>query len=498
MPKDALQKYSDKRSFEATPEPQGRRPKKRSRSASPRFVVQEHKASTMHWDFRLERDGVLVSWAVPKGIPDDPKENRLAIHVEDHPLDYIDFEGTIPKGNYGAGEVRIWDEGTYDTKIFDDNKIEIALHGKRVNGRHILVHTHGDKWLLRRLDPPQDPTRMKIPSRIQPMLAKLVTDPPKKGEWAYEIKWDGIRAIAYIEGGRLRLESRNGNDITHQYPELAKLGRELGARDAILDGEIVALDENGLSSFQNLQARMGLRSESTIRTRAKQTPVTYMIFDLLFLEGHSTISLPYATRRECLEALQLQGTHWQTPRVHEGSGEEVLRSAREIGLEGVVAKRLDSVYSPDRRTGAWLKIKNHMRQELVIGGFTQGEGTRSGMIGALLVGYYEHGEFVYAGSVGTGFTRAELRKLDAMLEPLILDRSPFDVRSPGDTKPVGKWQAMRNATRVAPQQVTYVQPKLVCEVEFTEWTRDGTLRHPSYRGLREDKEPTDVVREDPA
>jgi bifunctional non-homologous end joining protein LigD len=472
---EKLRKYRDKRDFEETPEPAGGENVERDAG---RFVIQEHHARRLHWDFRLERDGVLVSWALPRGIPLDPKRNHLAVHVEDHPLDYIDFEGVIPEGNYGAGKVMIWDRGSYDCEKFREDKVIVTLHGERIEGKYALFRTRGDDWMIHRMDPPADPYRDPMPERIGPMLAKLAKKLPRNdAAHAYEIKWDGIRAILYSEAGRVLIESRNLKDITSRWPELRALGRELGSRDAVLDGEIVTLDEQGRPSFQRLQSRMHLASESAIRRRMKEVPAAYMIFDLLYVDGRSLMDLPYTERREILEGLDLNGPAWKTPSYHRGDGAKLLDAAAAQGLEGVVAKRLDSRYMPSRRSDAWLKVKKQRSQEFVIGGWTPGEGRRRDRLGALLIGYYKDGRLVYAGKVGTGFTEELLKQVGDALAPLERKASPFEGRQP-------------------PKGSIFVEPELVAEVEFSEWTQAGTARHPSFKGLRYDKDPRDVVREE--
>ena len=470
-----LAEYEAKRDFKKTPEPGAKVPRKETKA--PRFVVQEHHARRLHWDFRLEHDGVLVSWAIPNGVPADPKKNHLAVHVEDHPLDYIDFAGTIPAGNYGAGTVSIWDHGTYDIEKWSDREVMVVLHGKRLQGRYVLFRTNGENWMIHRMDPPQDPGRRPMPERVEPMMAKLGTAvPTPDSAWGFEFKWDGIRAVAYVEGGRVRLLSRSGEDITPRYPEVHAMGRALGSSEVILDGEVVALDENGRPSFEQIQQRMGLTSESEIRRKLKVVPITYMLFDLMWQDGHSAFERPYTERRRMLEALKLTGDSWQTPPYEKGGGQVMLEASAKAGLEGIMAKKLDSKYEPGLRSGAWVKIKNHSRQELVIGGWLEGEGRRRGYPGALLVGYYDKGKFVYAGKVGTGFTDAMLDKLLALMKPLEQASSPFDVGSP-------------------PKKAHFIKPKLVGEFEFVEWTKSGQLRAPTFKGLRTDKPARKVVRE---
>ena len=475
-----LATYENKRDFAKTAEPTGAR-RRRPRTKAPRFVVQEHHARALHWDFRLERDGVLVSWAVPKGLPLDPKTNHLAVHTEDHPLDYFDFEGEIPKGEYGGGMVHLWDQGTYEVEKWEDREVKVVLHGKRVAGRYVLFQTRGKNWMMHRMDPPPEPDWQPLPETLVPMLASTATELPRDdGKWAYEFKWDGVRAIVFVDGGRARAQSRNLLDITASYPELADLGEALGSRHVVLDGELVAFDEKGRSDFGLLQQRMKLTG-AAVRRLMQEVPVVYLVFDLLHLDGHSMTALPYAERREILESLGLSGPSWQVPPHFVGDGEAVQAASLQQGFEGVMAKRLDSGYLPGKRTDAWRKIKNIRRQELVVGGWTKGEGGRAGQLGSLLVGYYDDGGALrYAGHVGTGFTSAVLRELGAQLKPLARKDSPFADKVP---------------TAYA-KKSTYVEPELVAEVEFTEWTRDGKLRHPSFKGLRFDKPARDVVREE--
>ena len=476
--RDRLDEYKRKRDPQRTPEPAGDGAADGTLDGD-RFVVQEHHATRLHWDLRLEHDGVAASWAIPNGIPEDPKENRLAVHTEDHPLEYLEFEGDIPKGEYGAGTMRIWDRGTYETHKFDDDKVEITFHGERLRGRYGLFplkkrkgEPSGKDWMIHRMDPAEDPTREPMPERLVPMLAKPSPSglPPDDARWAYEIKWDGVRALAYSEPGRIRFESRNRNDITNSYPELKALNRALSSHKAILDGEIVAFEESDSHpprpSFGRLQGRMHIASEATARRRMKDTPVVYVAFDLLWLDGHSLMGLAYEERRARLLELQLQGPHWQTPDHVVGNGAAVLAASLENGLEGVVAKQLGSPYLPGRRSPCWLKVKNVLREDVVVGGWLPGEGKRRERIGALLVGVPDDGRLRYAGRVGTGFTEKELDRLAKTLEQR--EDSPFQ----GEPRPPG--------------HAVYVEPTRVAEVEFTEWTRDGMLRHPSYKGLREE------------
>ena len=463
---DKLREYKGKRDFAKSPEPAGAR---RGKGEQLRFVIQEHHATRLHWDLRLEHDGVAASWAVPNGIPQDPKDNRLAVHTEDHPIEYLEFEGDIPKGEYGAGKMRIWDRGTFELEKWRDDEVILTFHGERVQGKYALFHTRGKDWMIHRMDPPADPDREAMPERIVPMLAKLADLPRREAEYGFEVKWDGIRAVVYSEPGRFRMESRKLSDITFQYPEVRPLGRDLGSRDAILDGEIVAFDEQGKPSFERLQQRMNLTNESQIKRRARQVPVAYVIFDLLYLEGRSLMGMTYEERRERLDALELRGPHWQTPAYHRGEGRPLLAATVDQGLEGVVAKRLDSCYEPGRRSGAWIKVKNRRRVELVVGGWLPGEGSREKRIGALLVGRRDdEGELIYAGRVGSGFTENELDRVIAKLEPMRRKASPF-------------------ADKRTPKGSIFVEPRLKADVEYGEWTKEGILRAPVYKGLVEEE-----------
>ena len=352
-----LSDYERKRHFEATPEPSGAEPATPT-GPLPRFVVQQHHARRLHWDFRLERGGVLVSWAVPKGIPPDPKTNHLAVHVEDHPLEYIDFEGVIPAGNYGAGKVMVWDSGTYEELKFREEEVMVVLHGRRLEGKYVLFRTRGNDWMIHRMDPPQDPGREPMPERLEPMLATPRRALPSPGQdFGHEFSWGGLRALVHVRGGRALVRDAEGEDVTRRYPELAGLGPELGAREAILDGEIIALGEGGRPDPELGRRRQEAASEAEVRRAAREAPAAYMAFDLLYLEGRSTMPLPYRERRRRLAELGLRGEHWQTPEHQVGEGEALLAASREAGLGGVLAKRLESPYRPGGRSRDWIEVK---------------------------------------------------------------------------------------------------------------------------------------------
>ncbi len=482
--KASLQEYQRKRHRDRTPEPipvaDGDRPPEQSAGNS--FVIQEHHASSLHWDFRLERDGVLASWALPKGIPLSPTENHLAVQVEDHPLEYGSFSGVIPTGQYGGGQVSIWDTGTYECQKWTPREIKVLLHGARVEGRFVLFPTRGKNWMIHRMDPPSEGFE-PLPRTLTPMLATAGALPPDDGSWAFEFKWDGIRVLLWVDGGRPRAISRGGRDITATFPELREVAAAVGADQVVLDGEIVVLDEGGRPSFSRLQHRLNLASAHDVKQAAGRHPISLVVFDLLHLNGRSLQALPYDQRRVLLEQLGLSGPRWGiTPSFTDTPGSDVLSSAVGLGMEGVVAKRRASIYRPGTRTRDWVKVKSQMVQEVVIGGWTAGKGERQATFGALLLGLPASGgshRLDYVGKVGTGFSEQARRDLLATLGQLVRKTSPFVGTLPGPVETTATW----------------VRPVAVGEVTFTEWTSDGLFRHPVWRGPRPDKSAEEVARE---
>ena len=323
------------------------------------FVIQQHHATRLHWDLRLEHEGTLVSWAVPRGIPRDPATNHLAVHTEDHPLEYAGFHGEIPAGEYGGGRVSIYDRGTYELEKWRDDEVIFVLHGSRVSGRYVLFATKrrgGRDWMIHRMDPvvPGWP----VPERIRPMIASSAPKLPDDDDaWAYELDWGGVRAMAHISGGRLRLVARDGQEVTTSYPELRVMAEELAPAECVLDGEVVAFGEDGRISRSALRPRRAETDAAAARRLAARSPVQYLAYDVVWLEGQDTTELSYVERRELLTGLNVAGQNWQTPPYFTGGGQFALQASREQGLPGVVAKRLDAPYTPGRRTRDWLKVK---------------------------------------------------------------------------------------------------------------------------------------------
>lgn len=479
--------YAKKRSFDKTPEP----PPEVTGDVDPTkaipgdsFVIHQHHATRLHFDLRLEmmngRTPVLVSWAVPKNLPIKPGRPNLAVHVEDHPFEYGSFSGTIPKDNYGAGEVRIFDNGSYEVLEQESGKLTFRLQGERMQGVwHIFQTAKGNEkdWLVR-LRSWEGPEPDPIPD-LHPMMATLVPDAFDDENWIFEPKWDGVRALAICQRDATALLSRSQNDITATYPEFGKLHERLVCNDAIVDGEIVTL-QSGRPSFERLQSRINLQNERDITRMSAEVPATFIAFDLLYMDGRSLISLPVEERKELLDELIVTTDQVQVSPYTEGDGINLFHTARRMNLEGIVGKKLGCPYKPGKRVREWVKIKTIFDEDVVIGGWTPGEGSRSSTFGALLVGAYEDGELRFVGSVGTGFSEKLLSQMLPQLEALQTDVCPFvvDPRKTGGSR-FGK--PIKN-----PRWVT---PELVAKVEFRELTSVGKLRAPSFKGLRADKAP---------
>ncbi len=558
-----LEEYAAKRRFAHTPEPPpGTVP---SPSGSNYFCVQRHDATRLHYDFRLEIDGVLKSWAVPKGPTLDPGVKHFAAQVEDHPFDYGSFEGNIPAGNYGAGSVMLWERGWFELIGETAGAAQIArgdlkfrLHGEKLKGEFALVQMKGrgkgTEWLLlkkrdefavpgwdveahaysvlsgrtqeeiarnlpareakrqtagaadrvwesrpakraakaapaaeataahaKKEAPARNLAKLKgareaaMPDSIEPMSATLATSPPRGDDWLFEIKWDGVRAIAFVDHEEVRLQARSGLRCERQYPELAVMPHQIAAGQAVLDGEIAVLDAKGVARFHLIQPRIANADPNAVAHLARSTPVVYFAFDLLYLEGYDLRQVALSQRRELLEAVVAPGGVLRISTAFPGAGEDLLAAARENGLEGIVAKHAGSGYE-SRRSREWLKIKIVDEQEFVIGGYTAPQGGRS-YFGALVLGVYDEGRLRWVGNVGTGFDQKTLAALHARLEPLVTARCPFGERPTPD------------------RGMTWVEPELVCQVKYTEWTQDGRLRAPVYQGLRNDVGARQVSRE---
>ncbi|TFC25081.1 ATP-dependent DNA ligase [Cryobacterium sp. TMT1-3] len=523
---DRLTVYRGKRDAAKTPEPVPAAPAVASNGLS--FVIQEHHARSLHWDFRLEHEGVLVSWALPRGVPVTSAQNRLAVHVEDHPLEYGSFEGTIPVGEYGAGDVSIWDRGVYDLEKWRDDEVIVTLHGEPDAGlggtaRFALIRTsdsHGSRaannWLIHRMKPSVGSSgSSRTNARPHGGPAAEITPPPPKnayspmlaaagseadlgddlglGEWAFEMKWDGMRALAYVSLAEhnVRLVTRNGHDVTASYPDLvADLLAALAPKassaaqdsavldSAVLDSEIVAVDKRGRPDFGLLQRRMKLTEAREVASAARTAPVQLMLFDLLELNGRSLTGLTYTARRNLLEATVTATGSTQVPPRLTGGFAEAFQISRQLGLEGVMAKRQDGRYTIGRRSRDWVKIKHFRTQEVVVGGWRPGRGNRAGAIGSLLLGIPTDTGLRYIGRVGTGFGERDLADIRSRLTRLVRKTTPFS-----------------DIPQTDAQGAVWVRPTLVAEVEFAEWTATGRLRQPSWRGWRPDKAPGDITSE---
>ncbi len=518
----ALQEYARKRDFKKTPEPGPSVPETKHPGRGGFYCVQRHDASRLHYDFRLEVNGVLVSWAVPKGPSLDPNRKALAMKVEDHPLNYGTFEGNIPEGEYGGGSVMLWDQGTYEVLGDPSADEQIArgdfkfeLHGSKLKGAFAIVHMKhpakgsrkGNEWLLiKKKDEHVVPdydiekyawsvatkrTQQEIaeetaalnvsdlkgarkaaaPSSLEPMLATAVTAPPGGSHWIYEIKWDGVRALCSIENGSLQIHSRRGNRAEKQYPELADLPKHVSAKTAWLDGEICVLDADGRARFELIQPRINAKPTAAPRL-AEQAPATLFLFDVLYVDGYDLRGVPLEDRQRLLKSLVTADDHIRISESYSTDGVQMIEAARGMGLEGVLAKDRRSTYE-EGRSRNWLKIKVLNEQEFVIAGFTKGE---RDYFGSLVLGFRENGKLRHAGQVGTGFDHKLMKAIYDRLKPLVTKSSPL--------VPAPKIK-----------DVTWVRPELVCEIRFLEWTQEGMLRAPVFIGLRDDKSPKDVVRE---
>jgi bifunctional non-homologous end joining protein LigD len=474
-----LGQYLTMRNFsqEGTPEPAGGGPSAGGNS----FVIQRHDATRLHYDLRLERDGVLVSWAIPKGLPLVKGQRHLAVQTEDHPMEYGSFAGTIPKGHYGAGEVRIWDQGTYDLVEWTDKKVSFRLHGERHHGEYHLVKTRGERdWLVLMASASQEEP-MKRPPAFAPMLATGGFEPFDRKGWWFEPKFDGVRALAYLDGEQIRLISRTGRDQSASYPELARIYRNIKATNGVLDGEVVATDDEGKTSFELLQQRMNLSSPADIEKARRKIPVEMVAFDLLWLDGEDFTRRPLSERREKLQEVVHEGKGLRLIYTVPDEGIKFFQAAKEIGLEGIIAKRASSRYAPGKRTDDWRKIKILTQQDCVILGWTPGQRGRSSSFGALLVGAFVDGKLTWIGQVGTGFTDRMLQDLMDRLKAVESDQPPV-----ADSE-LAKVKGAR-----------WVRPELVCVVEYLQMTVAGKLRAPSFKGLRPDKLPEDSVLERPS
>jgi len=545
-----LEDYRRKRDFAKTPEPApgdvaagGAAPP----GARRRFVVQRHRATRLHYDLRLEIDGVLVSWAVPKGPTQDPDIRRMAVHVEDHPLEYFDFEGVIPARQYGAGDVTVWDWGTWEPeaetpdppRAIEDGELKFRARGQKMNGRFTIVRTsrrpgtaprsafeddEGEQWLLIKKrdehaengwDAEDHPQSVKsgrtndevkanapaiwvsempaataqidlsgareapMPRYLEPMKATLATKPFRDEDWLFEVKWDGYRVEAVIRDAKVSLFTRNGHDAEAYFPRLLTPPTWIEAREAIVDGEVVALDERGRPDFGLLQERI-----SAGRT-GRPVPLVFQAFDILHLDGRSLLDVPLEQRKKLLELVVRPSARVQVAPAIETEGIAFFEAAKAQDLEGIVAKHRRSRYEPGRRASTWLKIKARPEQELVVGGWTPGEGTAK-ELGAVVVGVYEGERLRFAGKVGSGFDARTRKDLRTRLEALETDAPPFDPAPPQDYK--GRWGGDLAGVR-------WIRPELVIRAEIGGWSRDGHVRQTAYKGLEPGRDPREVVRE---
>lgn len=502
----SLTDYSRKRRFSKTPEP----PPAEPHAQGNRFCVQRHSATRLHYDLRLEVGGALKSWAVPKGPTLDPKEKRLAVHVEDHPIEYGDFEGTIPAGNYGAGSVLLWDRGTYELlgdvsaeKQLERGDFKFRLHGEKLMGEFALVKikgsrkdSKGNEWLLLKkpdfaakpgwdsendlrsvkggsTDLSQIPgaVKAKMPTSLKPMMANSSSSVPKEPDWIFEVKWDGVRGLCFVDGKNLDVIGRSGLRMVENYPEFNSVPASLSAKQVILDGEVVAFDSQGRPSFADIQPRIAANRQN-VNARMKTNPVTFFAFDLLYLDGYDLRAVPLLERKRLLASI-IRPNSFMRVSDHFTDGSQLLAAAQAQGLEGIVAKVATSTYE-SKRSAAWVKIKIVSQQDFLICGYTSGERDH---FGSLALGVYEDGKLEYSGNVGSGFNSETLSTMEKKLQKLEVAKSPFS--------PVPK----------IPGKTTWVKPELICVVKFNHWTRDHRLRAPVFIGMRNDISPKDVIRE---
>jgi bifunctional non-homologous end joining protein LigD len=528
----SLLEYERKRDFSRTPEPKPGKPAKSELHAG-RYFIQRHNATRLHYDFRLEIDGTLKSWAIPKGPSLDPSVKHLAAMVEDHPLDYGDFEGNIPKGEYGGGSVMLWDRGTFEligpesaADQLARGDLKFQLHGEKLSGTWAIVHMKtrgkGNDWLIikKKDEAAQTPwdieglaysvktgrtqeeiaadlpahkkqagkkkvtavrpeklagaVRAPMPGFFEPMGATLADRLPKGAEWIFEVKWDGVRGLVFIDNGVFGIYTRNNNRCERHYPELQVLPHYIEAEQAILDGEIVVLDNKGVSHFELIQPRIHSEDANSIAKMGQKNPVHLFVFDLLYLDGYDLRRVPLVERKGLLQKIVKPFPLLRVSDHFENAGEDLLEAARQSGLEGLLAKNTTSVYE-SRRSRNWLKLKLTSEQEFVIAGYTPGEREH---FGSLALGYYEGGKLHYAGNVGTGFNTRNLAELWALLEPLKISKMPFA------------------AADKIPKGTLWVKPELVAQIKFANWTGDRKLRAPVYLGLRDDKPSAEVSREE--
>lgn len=561
-----LKKYKAKRDFSKTAEPAGGKPLPKQVRGASRFVIQKHDASRLHYDFRLQMEGVLKSWALPKGLPWGKGEKHLAVEVEDHPIEYETFEGIIPEGQYGGGTVMVWDQGSYyvfgeqPVKSLREGRLHMVLAGEKAQGEWTLVRIRGrdgekNTWLIiktgdsvkalsakrddqsvktgrtmkqiadqrdaewesnRKDEPTSEKSKLnarikaalkkkspeqkesedepapaparalkKLPNAkprfIEPMKARLEDEPPTHGDWLYELKFDGIRAIAIKDSKKVSLISRNGNKLDKRFPEIADAVKDLPVNDCVIDGEAVALDEEGRSSFQLLQ---------TLEMEGRKARLRFYVFDLLQLNGKSLLESPVEQRKEVLaKVCENVGDPIRYSGEISGDVKTLLGEVKKRGLEGLIGKQRGSKYEPGRRSGAWIKLKSLNEQEFVIGGYTPPGGARK-YFGAILIGYYENRKLKFAGKAGSGFTEKSLSTLHKKFRAEERDDCPF-VDLPSKT--AGRWG--EGITPSMMKKMHWVNPKFVAQIKFAEWTRDGSLRQPVFIGMREDKKPTEVKRE---